>query len=188
MACPTLTRFSMRLPAHRTAQGRGIDWLADLHAAAQAALEKLSLAERDAFASRMRKAFASLRLRRDEDSGFAITSISRSAAATFDELPIYDVLPSTRIGKGTAARGRLYAETVDAYFEAEYAREPVAPRDIVHVTCTGYVSPSGGQKLVQRRGWHDTRAAPHAHHMEAGLRRRSPSGSPPGALPCRRQG
>jgi predicted naringenin-chalcone synthase len=37
------------------------------------------------------------------------------------------------------------------------------PDDLIHVTCTGYVSPSGGQKLVAARGW-PTRVT-HAYHM-----------------------
>ncbi len=82
----------------------------------------------------------------------------------WDALAIYDVTRHPR-GKGTAARSRVFAEAVNAYFEAEYDDEPVAPGDLVHVTCTGYVSPSGAQRLVERKGWGRSTRVTHAYHM-----------------------
>ncbi len=79
-------------------------------------------------------------------------------------LPIYDVTRHPH-GQGTAARSRFFAEAVNTYFEAEYENDDLAPGDIVHVTCTGYVSPSGAQKLVQHKGWGDFTRVVHAYHM-----------------------
>src|SRR5262249_30870614 len=39
------------------------------------------------------------------------------------------------------------------------------PDDLIHVTCTGYASPSGAQKLVAARGWGETTTVTHAYHM-----------------------
>ncbi len=68
-------------------------------------------------------------------------------------------------GLGTAARSRLFAETVDAYFEREFAEETAAPSDLIHVTCTGYVAPSGAQRVVANKGWGDRTRVTHAYHM-----------------------
>lgn len=57
-----------------------------------------------------------------------------------------------------------YGEIVDRCFADAYADEPVAPDDLIHVTCTGYASPSGAQKVVAARGWSTTRVT-HAYHM-----------------------
>ncbi len=82
----------------------------------------------------------------------------------WDALAIYDVTRHPH-GKGAAARSRVFAEAVNAYFEAEYDNELVAPGDIVHVTCTGYVSPSGAQRLVEHKGWGRSTRVTHAYHM-----------------------
>ena len=78
----------------------------------------------------------------------------------WDGNEIYDLRRNPH-GAGTAARTRLYGEIVDAYFEETY--DARRPDDLVHVTCTGYASPSGAQQLVARRGW-QTRVT-HAYHM-----------------------
>ena len=64
---------------------------------------------------------------------------------------------------GTEARTRRYVEIVDDYFAHAYADEPIGPDDMIHVTCTGYASPSGAQKLVSKKKW-PTRVT-HAYHM-----------------------
>ncbi|MBZ0237328.1 MAG: hypothetical protein K8M05_33730, partial [Deltaproteobacteria bacterium] len=66
-------------------------------------------------------------------------------------------------GAGMSARMRRFAEVADAYFAESYAGERVPPSDLVHVTCTGYESPSAAQRLVAARAW-PTRVV-HAYHM-----------------------
>ncbi|MFN0065045.1 MAG: 3-oxoacyl-[acyl-carrier-protein] synthase III C-terminal domain-containing protein, partial [Chlamydiales bacterium] len=44
-----------------------------------------------------------------------------------------------------------------------YENEKSAPDDIIHVTCTGYHSPSAGQKLVAEKKW--PTVVTHAYHM-----------------------
>ncbi|TMQ21153.1 MAG: naringenin-chalcone synthase [Deltaproteobacteria bacterium] len=92
--------------------------------------------------------------------GHSVRDITSGAAWSDNEL--YD-LPLHPHGSGSATRTRLYAEIVDRYFAEAYAGETQPPDDLIHVTCTGYASPSGGQKLVAARGW-PTRVT-HAYHM-----------------------
>jgi predicted naringenin-chalcone synthase len=66
---------------------------------------------------------------------------------------------------GTAARTDAFAREVDSAFEHLYEGEADPPRDLVHVTCTGYVAPSGAQRLVATRGWGDRVRVTHAYHM-----------------------
>jgi predicted naringenin-chalcone synthase len=83
-------------------------------------------------------------------------------APPWDDHPIYDVHEHPQ-GAGSAARTQLHAELVGRYFAQTYAGEHTAPDDLIHVTCTGYVSPSGAQQLVAARRW-ATRVT-HAYHM-----------------------
>jgi predicted naringenin-chalcone synthase len=160
---PLLTRFSMRQPPHRIEQSRALDWLAQAHAASRTTLESLSAADRAAFADRVRKVI--------ERCACGPTKIGTRAHVVADVgrtdwagMAIYDVTHDPR-GQGTAARTRLFGEAVNAYFEAEYEHDERPPDEIVHVTCTGYVSPSGAQRLVADKGWGDVTRVTHAYHM-----------------------
>lgn len=73
----------------------------------------------------------------------------------------YD-LPSDPRGVGAGARTRLIGEIVDRYFAASYA-DDTAPDELIHVTCGGYLQPSGAQRLVATRAW-DTRVT-HAYRL-----------------------
>jgi predicted naringenin-chalcone synthase len=46
-----------------------------------------------------------------------------------------------------------------------YKDESAAPDDLIHVTCTGYTSPSAAQILVVDKGWQQRTRVTHAYHM-----------------------
>ncbi len=74
-------------------------------------------------------------------------------------------LPMDRIcGEGARARMALFEREVARLFDALYADDD-PPGNLVHVTCTGYVAPSGAQALVARRGWGERTRVTHAYHM-----------------------
>jgi predicted naringenin-chalcone synthase len=130
-----LTRFVATRPQFEIAQGRSLEWLAEVHAAA------------GANPARIAKALARVAPKAIDRRGHAI-----------DEAEL-----AVLVAQGTEARTRRYIEIVDEYFEDVYADEPIAPDDMIHVTCTGYVSPSGAQKVVAAKRW-PTRVT-HAYHM-----------------------
>ena len=39
------------------------------------------------------------------------------------------------------------------------------PSDVVHVSCTGYVSPSAVQRLIERKHWNVRTQATQVYHM-----------------------
>ncbi len=158
-----LTRFSMTPPRYEASQARILEWLADAHAESEAALANLSSDDRDELRVRMGRLIRRCACGPDRIArrGF---SFPGPYAASWDEDPIYD-LPRFPHGAGASTRSRCYAEIIDAYFEATYASETAPPRDLLHVTCTGYVSPSGAQKLVAGRGWGALTRVTHAYHM-----------------------
>ena len=159
----TLSNFSMQRPRYQVAQSRTLEWLAEIHAASRATLESLSPAERDAFAARMHKLIERCACGPDKvgSRGHMLSDLSSSEFAGH---ALYDVTRYPR-GQGTAARSRLFAEIVDAYFEREFAEEREPPSELVHVTCTGYVAPSGAQRVVANKGWGARTHVTHAYHM-----------------------
>ncbi|MBX3159305.1 MAG: naringenin-chalcone synthase [Deltaproteobacteria bacterium] len=158
-----LTNFVPTAPRYAIEQARSLEWLALAHAESEAVMNALDGAERERFAVRIRKALdrvacAPSKIRR---RGHSVADIE---AARFDDGLLYDLRRHPR-GRGAFARTRLFTSVVDEYFATTYEAEPVPPDDLVHVTCTGYVSPNGAQKLVSRRGWGASTRVTTAYHM-----------------------
>lgn len=68
-------------------------------------------------------------------------------------------------GRGMGERTRFFQVAVERIFERLYEREKEAPDNLIHVTCTGYASPSNAQRLVAARGWGDRTAVTHLYQM-----------------------
>lgn len=68
-------------------------------------------------------------------------------------------------GEGFGARMKVYSEGADRVVTEFYAQETKGPEQIIHVTCTGYESPSAVQKVISRKEWGRTTSAVHAYHM-----------------------
>lgn len=62
-------------------------------------------------------------------------------------------------------RSDFYKKTVDKVFEDFFEEETQAPGEILHVTCTGYVSPSGGQRIIPQKDWSTKTGITHMYHM-----------------------
>ncbi|HEY3498870.1 MAG TPA: 3-oxoacyl-[acyl-carrier-protein] synthase III C-terminal domain-containing protein [Polyangiaceae bacterium] len=61
-------------------------------------------------------------------------------------------------------RMRDYGTLASRFFRTWYTDEPHAPEHVIHVTCSGYASPSAAQRWVSERGWHATNVT-HCYHM-----------------------
>jgi predicted naringenin-chalcone synthase len=161
---PRLSRFEILRPAHVTPQGATLDWLAAAHALAEQTRSPGRIDERgDSFHDRLGKL-----LRRVAcgphmlgERGHEVPDVAHTC---WDEMRIYDVHRDPE-GAGTAARTALYARAALAAFERLYEREEDPPCELVHVTCTGYASPSAAQRLVAARGWGRRTRVTHAYHM-----------------------
>jgi predicted naringenin-chalcone synthase len=79
------------------------------------------------------------------------------------EREIYRLGPGLEHGVSIYARGQFYARRVGEIFSEFYPASALAPDHLVHVTCTGYLAPSGAQNLVSQRGW--ATEITHAYHM-----------------------
>ena len=156
-----LSNFSVRRPQYELRQERALAWLAELHGKAEGALRGLNEFERGAFTGRYARLLE--RCACGSDRIGTRGHVSADLGSTVDS-GLYDVRPSPH-GGGTAARSRLFAQVVNAYFEREFAAETQAPSELVHVTCTGYVSPSGAQRMVADKGWGALTTVTHAYHM-----------------------
>lgn len=156
-----LTNFSVLRPEYELTQSQALAWLCELHARAEATRRGLSDAERAAFGERYGKLL--------ERCACGPSKIGKrghvSAELGKTEQPdLYDVQRFPH-GQGSSARSLRYAELVNSYFAREFASEERAPSQLIHVTCTGYLSPSGAQRVVADKGWGAVTQVTHAYHM-----------------------
>jgi predicted naringenin-chalcone synthase len=150
-----LAHFTSRRPEQESDQRWLLDWLAEAHADSGAATDGLDAAGRDALRDRLRRVIGRCACGPDR--------IARRAHAIGDAA-FFDPRGQPH-GPGAGRRTLRYGDVVRAYFASEYAGETEPPRDLVHVTCTGYISPSGAQELVAAKGWGARTRVTHAYHM-----------------------
>ena len=62
-------------------------------------------------------------------------------------------------------RNQFFSTRAFERFQDFYPASAPAPAHVVHVTCTGYVSPSAPQLLVNEREWAHSTEITHAYHM-----------------------
>jgi predicted naringenin-chalcone synthase len=160
---PLLTDFRATRPDHELAQTQTFEWLTEAHAAAEATRADLDESARAHFATRIGRALRRCACAPDK-IGKRAAAIRDVAGVHWEQNTVYDLHRHPR-GSSTATRMRVFAEIVDDYFVDAYPDDEPPPDDLVHVTCTGYISPSGAQKLVARRGWGAITRVTHAYHM-----------------------
>lgn len=156
--------FQSQQPEHHAGQGVILEWIAAAHARAELTRSQpASEAEAEATTRRLRKLVLRFGCSTDRIS-------TRNAAlddfthTDWDRMRIFQ-LNRFPAGKPCGERSRFYGEVVGAAFERFYAQETDPPGVLIHVTCTGYVSPSGAQRLVSRRDWGRATEVIHAYHM-----------------------
>lgn len=88
--------------------------------------------------------------------------VVRDSDATGSKREYGDLRVAT--GEPLDARMDLFERTAFSVLERLYDEAAAPPDGIVHVTCSGYVSPSPVQMYLSRRGWLTT-AVTHSYHM-----------------------
>lgn len=88
--------------------------------------------------------------------------VVRDSDATGSKREYGDLRVAT--GEPLDARMDLFERTAFSVLERLYDEAAEPPDGIVHVTCSGYVSPSPVQMYLSRRGWLTT-AVTHSYHM-----------------------
>lgn len=131
-----------------------MEWLAQAHVQAEAA-NGLPDFNRQIFAEKTRKLFS--RFGVSSDVGFRAAELQDTAHFDWDQMHVFN--------GDMDARMEAFSEAADRAFESFYPTRAPAPEGILHVTCTGYISPSAAQRIVVRRGWQESTVVTHAYHM-----------------------
>jgi predicted naringenin-chalcone synthase len=159
-----VTAFRHVRPAHDAAQADALEWLAKLHTAAERGRAPGADAFDEAhFHERIRKLLHRYGCSPDRIAtrGHDLDEGSGEGAAG---VRIYDLAEHPN-GARSHARTTAFARVAASAIERLYDDADDAPDHLVHVTCTGYASPSAAQRLVAARGWGRRTRVTHAYHM-----------------------
>ncbi len=137
----TLTHFSHLRPKHQIPQEQTLEWLAKAHAQKNGDVKELLL---------------KMGLGPDKIAVRG-TVMDDCLHENWDEMELFNT--------GFQKKSEFYDKTVTEVFEKFYPEEASLPPHLIHVTCTGYVAPSGAQKLVASRKAGRSTIVTHAYHM-----------------------
>jgi predicted naringenin-chalcone synthase len=160
-----VSAFQSIAPAHVRAQAHTLSWLTEAHVQAEstrAVLERRRPDE-ERTRERMRAAFARFGCSdgRIAARGYELDDCEHTR---WQEMEVYRLHESPQ-GAGALARTRAFERIAGSALERLHDASATPPSDLLHVTCTGYVSPSAAQALVARRGWGETTRVTHVYHM-----------------------
>ncbi len=144
-----LTNFEIQKPDNEVEQDKVSHWLAKTQ----------SIATPDTFDERILQRFAVKEKKISKRSFFC----NDFGELNFDNLTLFK--KENGFKPNLEERSKFYQKTVDGVFERFFAKETHAPDEILHVTCTGYVSPSAGQKIIPKKEWSTKTGITHMYHM-----------------------
>lgn len=154
--------FAAELPPYCRPQHESFEWLAAAHARAAAteSHREESLAKwNERMTQRIRRYSCSERhigWRRSEIEDFMHTDWPRMAIFNLHENPR---------GRGLCIRNAIYSDAVNRAMVSLFAEDLEPPSDLLHVSCTGYVSPNAVQRLIELKGWNRMTKSVQVYHM-----------------------
>jgi predicted naringenin-chalcone synthase len=157
--------FRSLLPRHQPTQAQTLEWLALAHTRAEAQLAK---EQGRSFDEPLFLESIQRRLRhfacRDTNIATRGHEIDDCSHARWSDMEVYR-LSHQSTGEGMRARTKVFGRIASQAFSRLFAEVDAPPRQLIHVTCTGYESPSAAQLLVATRGWGSHTRVTHAYHM-----------------------
>jgi predicted naringenin-chalcone synthase len=160
---PVLVKgFAAELPRYCRSQSETFKWLAAAHARAAATESgrEDTLAKWQERATQLVRRYSCS----DEHIGWRRSEIADFMHTDWSKMRIFNLHENPR-GRGLKVRNAFYAETANRAVESLFAEDINAPSDLIHVSCTGYVSPSAIQRLIELKGWNNRTEATHVYHM-----------------------
>jgi predicted naringenin-chalcone synthase len=157
-----LANFHSIRPPFESSQKETLDWLVDAHTQSES-IKGLSPEELALFKEALREKLWHVGCKPDRigKRGHVLADFLHR---DWDKMEIYKLGEFPK-GKDLSFRAKVFDTEVDKIFEAYYPDTTSPPDDLIHVSCTGYVSPSGAQKITSKRGWGKKTTVTHAYHM-----------------------
>lgn len=159
-----ISSLSTPRPRYSASQTVGIQWLAEAHTHAenkrsQQRGERFHPTEFNHTMKRLIERFGA-KPHQVSERGFELEDFQHQPGSP-DSRVFTETSPPE--GADSSVRMKFYSERVYEKLSEVFANTNDAPKNLMHVSCTGYVSPSPAQRLVSERGWNTTTT--HLYHM-----------------------
>ncbi len=156
-----LNRFFQVKPVNKLSQQLLVEWTANCHQQAER-LNPATVVDQKGL-STLKKLFERYAVKENQilQRYFECHDVFKPSLA---ESEIYLVNEHVQSGVDILARTQFFAKRAKEVFKQVYLSEN-KPDHLIHVTCTGYISPSAAQVLVADPQWNKTTAVTHAYHM-----------------------
>ena len=157
-----ITNFQKIRPPYESTQAETLEWLVDAHTQAEKTRGKPE-SEIDLFRKEFREKLNHVGCKPHQIAkrGHILTDFLHR---DWPKMSVYQ-LEKQASGAGLDVRIQVFKEHADQVLDQFYEEIINPPDDIIHVTCTGYASPSCAQKLVSKKGWGELTVVTHAYHM-----------------------
>ena len=87
----------------------------------------------------------------------------------FENNKIYNVSSTQKNGSSITDRANFFSdrayEIFKKFYDVSSTNKIQRPDHLIHVSCTGYISPSAAQKIVTEKNWNHVTDITHAYHM-----------------------
>ncbi|MGL4540591.1 MAG: 3-oxoacyl-[acyl-carrier-protein] synthase III C-terminal domain-containing protein [Candidatus Rhabdochlamydia sp.] len=159
----TLSQFETIRPAYESSQEETLNWLVQAHTQSEAYAQGKKIEQMQPFMLQLKQKLEHVACKPNRISrrGHVLSDFLHT---DWETMKVYR-LEESSFGVDLTTRSKIFSEQVDAAFEQFYPESATSPDHLIHVTCTGYVSPSGGQKVVSQRGWGEKTIVSHVYHM-----------------------
>jgi len=156
----SLSDFQIVQPKFKIPQSKTLNWLINAHI--QSEKTKGNNQEYE-IENNIKKRFEKVACK-DEHIEFRGSSIEDYLHTDWEKMEIYNLVENPN-GLGLETRTKAFSSISDEVFRKLYSDTKSIPSNIIHVTCTGYASPSSAQKLVSHKKWGSKTQVTHAYHM-----------------------
>lgn len=157
-----LSNFVKTLPANRHDQKDLIRWINHCHLQAETVKPDSTYSEKDL--SVLAKLFERYAVK-DTQISQRYLETNDGRTENLNNAEVYKVSSENPTGLNIHERTLFFSKKADAIMATAYENQNTKPDHIVHVTCTGYISPSPAQKVVTRPTWQKSTGITHAYHM-----------------------
>ena len=148
-----LADFQVIRPPFETDQTTALDWFVDAHTESE---KKKGNTELAAFREAIREKFWRVGCKPDA-IGKRGHILADYLHRDWEKMDVYRLTESLD-GFDLSVRNQHYEKHVGSVFETYYPENGFPPEDLIHVSCTGYISPSEAQKIASKRNWGDRTA------------------------------
>lgn len=158
-----LVRFTFKRPPFESSQQNTLNWISASHLKAQENQYAFSEKETADFKEKLQERIAKVACKpaNIQQRGHVVSDFLHNDWENMEIYRLKDSSSQALLGE----KQKFHRHYVDQIFEDFYENETHIPQDLIHVSCTGYASPSAAQKIVNKKNWMKETKVTHLYHM-----------------------